>query len=169
MPTAPSLLAVSNELTRRPKPSSPEALSRLCLDMNIRGHLCVLREPYVTFILDGRKTIESRFHKTKKLPFQKVAAGDILFLKRSGGSLRGLVLIGHTEYHGPMRDGEAEALLRKHRAALAIGESFILEKKKSRYASRLSILDRTAADHIPCTNADGRAWVVLVHKQSART
>src|SRR5206468_5677107 len=51
--TALSLLQVSNELTRRPKPSSPEALSRLCLDMNIRGHLCVLREPYVTFILDG--------------------------------------------------------------------------------------------------------------------
>src|SRR3954465_15081462 len=48
MPTALSLLQVSNELTRRPKPSSPEALSRLCLDMNIKGHLCVLREPYVT-------------------------------------------------------------------------------------------------------------------------
>ena len=110
MPTAPSLLEVSNELTRRPKPSSPEALSRLCLDMNIRGHLCVLREPYVTFILDGRKTIESRFHKTRTLPFKKVAAGDILFLKRWDGPLRGLMLIGATEYHGPMQDGEAEAL-----------------------------------------------------------
>ena len=128
-----------------------------------------MREPYVTFILDGRKTIESRFHKTKKLPFKKVVAGDILFLKRWGGSLRGLVLIGHTEYHGPMRDGEAEAILRKHRAALAIGESFISEKKNSKYASLLSILDRAATDHIPCTNADGLAWVVLVHKQSART
>ena len=168
MPTAPSLLEVSNELTRRPKPSSPEALSRLCLDMNIRGHLCVLREPYVTFILDGRKTIESRFHKTRTLPFQKVVAGDILFLKHSGGPLRGLVLIGHTEYHGPMRYGEAEALLRKHRAALAIGESFISEKKNSKYASLLSILDRTATDHVPCTKADGRAWVVLAHRQSAR-
>ena len=168
MPTAPSLLEVSNELTRRPKPSSPEALSRLCLDMNIRGHLCVLREPYVTFILDGRKTIESRFQNTKALPFQKVASGDILFLKRFGGSLRGLVLAGCTQYHGPMEDGEAETLLRKHRTALAIGESFISEKKNSKYASLLSILDRTATDHIPCTKADERAWVVLVHRQSVR-
>ena len=127
-----------------------------------------MREPYVTFILDGRKTIESRFHKTRTLPFQKVVAGDILFLKRWDGALRGVMLIGDTEYHGPMQDGEAEALLRKYRAALAIGESFIFEKKNSKYASLLSILDRTATDHVPCTKADGRAWVVLAHRQSAR-
>ena len=48
-------------------------------------HLVILKKPYLEAILDGRKTIESRFARTRHAPFGQVCNGDKLFLKVSSG------------------------------------------------------------------------------------
>jgi hypothetical protein len=58
-----------------------------------RLHLAVFIEPYLSFIFEGTKTIESRFNMRKQAPFGQVSAGDVLLLKRSGGPVCGVCLI----------------------------------------------------------------------------
>ena len=53
-------------------------------------HLAIFVEPYLKFILEGRKTVESRFSSRRCAPYQKVRVGDILLLKRSSGPVVGL-------------------------------------------------------------------------------
>ncbi|MHC4423614.1 MAG: ASCH domain-containing protein [Planctomycetota bacterium] len=48
-------------------------------------HLVILKKPYLEAILDGGKTVESRFTKTKRPYFGRVLPGDKLFLKESSG------------------------------------------------------------------------------------
>ena len=46
-------------------------------------HLAILLEPYLGFILEGSKTVESRFSKNRIPPFKMVERGDVVLLKRS--------------------------------------------------------------------------------------
>jgi hypothetical protein len=56
-------------------------------------HLAVLTEPFLQYILDGKKTVESRFSVRQKHPFGMVRDGDILLLKKVGGPIVGLCRI----------------------------------------------------------------------------
>src|SRR5258707_7544799 len=44
-------------------------------------HIACMVEPFLRYILEGRKTIESRFSKPLIPPYQRVALGDIVLLK----------------------------------------------------------------------------------------
>jgi ASC-1-like (ASCH) protein len=50
-------------------------------------HLAILKKSWnlTQKILDGRKTIESRWYLTKRAPFGRIDAGDIVYFKESGG------------------------------------------------------------------------------------
>jgi len=47
-------------------------------------HLAILRQPYLDLIVDGTKTLESRFNTKRAAPFGRVAVGDLILLKGSG-------------------------------------------------------------------------------------
>jgi len=66
--------------------------------MGGREHLAVLREPYLHLILSGRKTIEVRLAKIPLPPFRRVAVGDRIWLKRSGGPVVGRAVAARVEY-----------------------------------------------------------------------
>lgn len=57
-------------------------------------HLAVLVEPYLQFILDGRKTVESRFGVHRAAPHGTVQSGDLVFLKQSSGPVVAACRIG---------------------------------------------------------------------------
>ena len=44
-------------------------------------HLAIFVEPYLTYVLDGKKTVESRFSINRSPPYKKVKSGDIVFVK----------------------------------------------------------------------------------------
>jgi hypothetical protein len=60
-------------------------------DYNV--HLGVFIEPYLTYILDGKKTWESRFSINKTAPFGKVFPNDLLLIKKSGGPIVAIAII----------------------------------------------------------------------------
>ncbi|QOI99488.1 MAG: ASCH domain-containing protein [Phycisphaeraceae bacterium] len=53
-------------------------------------HLAILKPRYLDAILDGRKTIECRLMRNRVPPFGLVRPGDRIFLKDSGGPIRGV-------------------------------------------------------------------------------
>src|SRR5260370_37011513 len=55
-------------------------------------HLAIFREPYLTSIMEGKKTIETRFAKRPCAPYQRIAAGDIIVLKRASGGIVGICM-----------------------------------------------------------------------------
>ena len=49
---------------------------------NTSLHLGVFSEPYLTYMLDDIKTIESRFSKNKILPYNQISKDDIVIVKK---------------------------------------------------------------------------------------
>ena len=52
--------------------------------------LAVLSPRWIELILDGRKTIGSWFTKIRCAPYGKVNKGDIIYMKESGGLVKGM-------------------------------------------------------------------------------
>src|SRR5437867_4139305 len=67
-------------------------LRGLCTDKRTAFslHLAVLLEPYLGYVLEGRKTVESRFSAVRCPPYRRVQSGDVVLLKSSGGPVEGI-------------------------------------------------------------------------------
>src|SRR5690349_3026855 len=62
-------------------------------------HLGVFTEPFLQFVLDGSKTIESRFSMNRCAPYRAVNAGDLILLKRPAGPIVAIAEVAQVWYY----------------------------------------------------------------------
>ena len=55
-------------------------------------HVAIFSEPFLSLVLSGRKTIESRFNRIRCAPYGQVFEGDIILIKEVAGSICGVAL-----------------------------------------------------------------------------
>jgi ASC-1-like (ASCH) protein len=125
-------------------------------------HLGVFVEPFLEAILDGRKTIESRFGVHRCAPFDRVRAGDIILLKRSGGPIVGIALAGGTAYYE--LDPETLENIRERFATqiLAEDDDFWVSRADKRFATLIEIDEVTKIDTLSIDKRDRRGWVTYM-------
>jgi hypothetical protein len=125
-------------------------------------HLGVFVEPFLEAILDGRKTIESRFGVHRCAPFDRVRAGDFILLKRSGGPVVGIAVAGGTAYYE--LDPETLEDIRERFAAQIFAEDdeFWVARADKRFATLIEIEDVTKIDTLSINKRDRRGWVTYM-------
>lgn len=65
----------------------------------MKTHIAILRQPYFNMILEGTKTIESRFAMNRTIPYKKVEKGDIILLKETGKDVTAKAVADKVEYY----------------------------------------------------------------------
>lgn len=131
-------------------------------------HLAILVEPYLEYILNGSKTIESRFSKNRIAPFGAVESGDVVLLRGSNdNSLSGLCLVRKVwSYY---LDSMSLGLIRSDfEIELRVeSSSFWEERKEARFATLMRISDVCRLPPIAVPKRDRRGWVVLQSRQQS--
>jgi len=102
-------------------------------------HLAIFVEPYLRFILEGTKTIESRFGVQRCAPHGRVAVGDILLLKRAGGPVVGVCRVSRTWFFDLRSTPLAELRSRFARQLCAADPSFWLQRSHATIATLMQI------------------------------
>ena len=124
-------------------------------------HLAIFVEPYLTYILSGKKQIESRFSKNNLSWFCKVKSNDILILKQSAGPVVGLCRVKKV-WNYEINSDVWEMIISKYTKALCIDSSSFWEsKKEANFALLMQIGDVIQIDPFNCQKKDRRAWVIL--------
>jgi hypothetical protein len=131
-------------------------------DLEVGVHLGVFVEPFLGAILDGRKTIESRFGVHRCAPFDRVQQGDLIFLKRSGGPVVGIALAGEATFYeldprtlGEIRERFADRICAKD-------DQFWEARAEKRFATLIEIEDVTAMETLAVDKRDRRGWVTYL-------
>ena len=126
-----------------------------------RAHLAVLNEPYLSYILEGRKTIESRFSRNRVAPFDQVRHRDLLLLKSQSGPVVGVAELAHTESY--VLDPPTWSLIRERFSAAICAEDpdFWVERKDARYATLMKLAHVVPIAPVEVEKSDRRPWVVL--------
>jgi hypothetical protein len=142
-----------NYLSRAFEPSSAIGL-----------HLAVFAEPFLSLVLDGRKTVESRFSRVRCAPFDLVSEGDIILLKKVAGPICGLVLAKRAWFYE--LDKQVFAGIRKtYGSTICADDEFWRHRRNASYATLIELAEPTAIPAMPCDKRDRRGWVPLRSRQ----
>lgn len=154
---------------RHPGGSAPPASVAWHSDLSARAgtdqsaavHLAIFVEPYLRLILEGVKTLESRFSKNRCPPYGRVHTGDYLLLKRSGGPVLGLCRVACVWSYqlDPERCREIRATFAE--GLCAREESFWAAREGAAFATIMELTDVRPLDPFTCEKRDRRGWVVV--------
>ena len=119
-----------------------------------------MREPWLRLVLDGHKTVESRFSKRPVAPHGAVRAGDLVLFKRPAGPLCGASEITAVEFH-QLEGGTTDELQGHHGAGLCADKTFWLERSEARYVTLMTLTHVREISEVYIDKRDRRGWVVL--------
>ena len=123
-------------------------------------HLGIVLEPYLKFILNGSKSVESRFSRNGCAPFGRVAPGDIVLLKRSSGPVVGLCSISDVwDYH--LDSNTLEEIKDRFGKAIYPQEGFWEDRRDAAFATLMRIDSVRILPELTVPKKDRRGWVVL--------
>ena len=129
-------------------------------DCPVGIHLAVFVEPYLSLLLQGKKTIESRFSVNKHAPFKQVQRGDVLILKRTAGPICGMCRIADAWFYKINSENWTE--IERYSTALCMDDSaFWDQKKAASFATLMQIEDVCLLEEFEIGKDDPRSWVVV--------
>jgi len=124
-------------------------------------HLGVFVEPFLGYVLDGTKTVESRFSVNRCAPYGRVGNGDVILLKESGGPVVGLANV-RTVWSYLLDPSTWRDIRTQFAKALRIQDpEFWARRSKSEYATLMAIDQVFAVEPVEWEKHDRRGWVVM--------
>ena len=124
-------------------------------------HLAVFVEPYLSFILDGRKTVESRFSAVRCAPYDRVRAGDVILLKRAGGPVVG-VCRATSAYFYELDGATLREIKANFSRRICPAESnFWSSRANASFATLISVSDVYRTPNFKVKKRDRRGWVTF--------
>jgi len=124
-------------------------------------HLAVFVEPFLGFVLNGSKTVESRFSANRIAPFNSVRHGDVILLKSAGGPIQGICRAAEVWSYRVQPGSWREIRNRFARAMCAEEPEFWEARSRASYATLIRIENVRALPDIPFAKSDRRGWVVI--------
>lgn len=130
-------------------------------NQSVGVHLAIFVEPYLRLILEGKKTIESRFGVHRSAPHGRVQPGDVLFLKASGGPVVGLCQVGETWFFDLRETSLATVRARFARELCAEDPAFWQARAHAKLATLMRVDHVVTLPPISIPKRDRRPWVII--------
>lgn len=121
-------------------------------------HLAVMNEPFLTYVFEGKKTIESRFSLHKIAPYQKVQPGDVVFMK--AGFVVGCFTVSWVKYFD-LSEYPIDKIRQEYGDAICGDAEFWKAKSTKRYATLIGISNMKRLTPRKIEKHDRRSWVSL--------
>jgi hypothetical protein len=121
----------------------------------------VFVEPFLAYVLDGSKTVESRFSVNRCAPFGKVSQGDVILLKRAGGPIVGIARV-RTVWSYELDDSSWAMIQERFAKALRAQDPEFWERKRRASYATLMLIDQVLElEPVDWEKRDRRGWVVV--------
>jgi hypothetical protein len=129
-------------------------------------HLAIFAEPFLSMVLSGEKTIESRFSRNRCAPYGEIYGGDVILLKEVAGPIRGLALARRIWSYDLGTEPIAQI---RHRfgAGIRADDEFWSARADAHYATLIELGAPASISPVNCDKRDRRGWVSLRSRQMA--
>lgn len=126
-------------------------------------HLAIFTGNAAEDILSGKKTIETRFSKSKIAPFGVISSGDVVYIKPSGKELIGEFRVKKVYFFDGLKKEDLMALKKEYGEKIVADDKYWQEKEGSRYGTIIFIAQssRFLIPPLKISKKDMRGWVVL--------
>ncbi len=106
-------------------------------------HLAILSKngKLLNKILSSEKTIESRWYKFKRTPYQNIAAGDVIYFKESGEPVTTRATVSRVLFFDRLNEEKIKRLLQQYGKKIGVSRSYA-EKVKGKNLCTLMFLEK---------------------------
>lgn len=128
--------------------------------LNSDVHLAIVNEPFLSYIKNGRKTIESRFTKNKIAPYYQIHEGDIICMKAASKPIDSIFIAGEIRFYENSPYVLNEIKDKYTNAICAYDDSFWKTRKEKKFISLINIkqvIQLCKPFNVP--KRDKRAWI----------
>jgi hypothetical protein len=129
-------------------------------------HLAILKKPYLDAMFDGRKTIESRFWKSKRPAFGLIRPGDTLFLKLSSGPVCGVATVDAVKLFENLTPKQIAEIKEQYNGYILGTDEYWRSKTDCTFGFLVWLKDIRTIKPMRINKKDWRAWVVLTEKEN---
>jgi|GEM_PF-1162713 len=126
-----------------------------------RVHLAIVNEPFLSYIENGEKTIESRFTKNRITPYRNIQSGDAVFMKEAGRPVQSFFTAKDSQFFE--NNPEIFEYIKRNFAEqiCARDESFWEIRKDKNYISLVGVDSVEKIDDLKVDKKDKRAWLTF--------
>lgn len=127
-------------------------------------HLAIFSEPFLSLVLSGEKTIESRFSRNRCAPFGEIGDGDVILLKEVAGPICGIALARRTWcYH--LVTEPIDRIRNRFGRGICADDAFWTSRVDALYATLIELDAPTSIAPVTWEKRDRRGWVSLRSRQ----
>lgn len=140
-------------------------------EKKVRKHLAILTQPFLDYILEGKKTIESRFSRVKCAPFGVIEEGDIVLLKETGGLVLGEFTAGKVTSLSGLTPERIKELAQYSKEICSDADPEFWQKRADcTYATLMQVSGvKRYAEPFSFPKKDRRGWVVIEDNKAKQT
>ena len=84
-------------------------------------HLAILKKKWLEKILSGEKTIESRWYKQKRTPYQKITKEDVIYFKESGKQVTVKATVQEALFFDALTEEKIRDILQRYGKQIGMG------------------------------------------------
>jgi ASC-1-like (ASCH) protein len=126
-------------------------------------HLAIVREPYLSLVLEGQKTIETRFSIHRQAPYEQIDKEDIILLKQPSGPIIGLCQVSDAWFYKLNQNSWHIIKNDFFKEILIQDQQFWDDREDASYATLIRVQHvLPLIPPINCPKRDRRGWVVLM-------
>ena len=129
-------------------------------------HLAIFSEPFLSLVLSGEKTVESRFSRNRRAPYQKIGDGDIILIKGVAGPICGITLATRTWCYDLITE-PISRIKDRFGTSICADDTFWSSWADALYATVIELDATTSMAPVRCDKRDRRGWVSLRCRQLA--
>jgi ASC-1-like (ASCH) protein len=98
-------------------------------------HLAILdkKRKLLPKIISGEKTIESRWYKTRRTPYNNIKAGDIIYFKDSGEFVTVKAVVDKALFFADLTEHKIREILKRYAKDIAISPDYSEKYLKYKY------------------------------------
>ncbi len=129
----------------------------------MQKHLAIFKGNGSQVILEGKKTVESRFSRVKNAPFGVISAGDLVYIKPSGEDIIGQFKVKKVIFYDGLDIGEIGEIKGRYGGEIAASDDYWKAHENSKYGTLIFISQssRFITSPVKLPKKDLRGWVVL--------
>lgn len=131
-------------------------------DSDVNIHLAIFTDPFLSYLLEGPKTFESRLSINKIAPYGKVYKNDIVIVKKSGGEILGVFTVNSVFYYSNLSPNLIKSIDDIFGERIMWNSSeFLASKSSSNFLTLIEISDLKIFLPFEIMKKDRGSWVVI--------
>ena len=124
-------------------------------------HIAILRQPFFDMILSGEKTIESRWSLNRVAPFERVKAGDVIWLKETSKDITARAIVKKVKFYNLTKD-KADDIKSKYGKEIGTDKFEDWERyRNKKYLTLIWLKDIQKIEPITAPKSHGAGWLII--------